>query len=188
MSQIKLIAISGSLRKGSYNSNAVRFLQKELPENVSLELLDISQVPLLNEDDEKKPLPESVLNLKDKIAEADGVIFATPEYNYSIPPALKNAIDWASRGKNLWSDKPVAIFSASLGMLGGSRVQSHLRQVALCLNMRALNKPEVFIGSAHTKFDKEGNLTDATTQDFLKRLLAELVKEVENQRKLADLA
>lgn len=185
MTEIKLIGISGSLRLKSYNTSALRFLQSQLPENVSLEIIDISQVPLLNEDVEALGDPDAVKILKEQIAAADGVIFAAPEYNSSISPALKNAIDWASRGKNLWSGKPVAMLSASMGMFGGLRVQSHLRQVASGLNMRTVNKPEVFIGSAHKVFDKEGNLTDATTQNFVKGLLTALIKEVEDVRKLA---
>jgi chromate reductase len=120
--------------------------------------------------------PEPVQKLREKIAQADGLVFATPEYNYSISGVLKNAIDWASRPpEQPFNEKAVAILGASGGALGTARAQYHLRQMGIFLNMRFVNKPEVFIGGASTKFDAAGNLTDEATKGLIKDLMAELV-------------
>src|SRR4029077_15594638 len=121
--------------------------------------------------------PAKVIELKKRIREADAVLIVTPEYNYSIPGVLKNAIDWASRpyGQSAWSGKPAAIMGASVGASGTARAQYHLRQMFVFLNMFPINQPEVMIGNAAERFDPQGNLTDETTQDFIIQLLQNLV-------------
>jgi len=178
MTKVHLIALNGSLRKKSFNLSALHYLQSQLPENVTLEILDLSQIPFFNEDVEAEGIPEVVQDFKDKIAAAQGILLATPEYNYSIPPVLKNALDWASRGKKVVTKKPTAILSASIGMFGGARVQYHLRQVTTALDMKVLNKPEVFITNAGSKFNDEGELTDEKTQSSLKKLLEALLESI----------
>jgi len=147
-----------------------------VPADASLEIFDISGFPLYNEDVKVQGFPEPVQKLREKIAQADGLVFATPEYNYSVSGVLKNAIDWASRPpEQPFNDKPVAIMSASGGLFGGTRAQFHLRQIGIFLNMRFVNKPEVSIGGAAAKFDASGTLTDETTKGLIKDLMAELV-------------
>ncbi len=148
-----------------------------VPDGVSLEIFNnLSDMPLFNQDQEGNP-PKVVLELKEKIKSADAILFATPEYNYSIPGVLKNAIDWASRpyGDNAWEGKPVAIMSASGGMLGGSRAQYHLRQTFIFLNMFPINRPEIIIPEVNKKIDDQGDLTDEFTKEKIKRLLQSLV-------------
>lgn len=176
MTKLKVLGIPGSLRKGSYNLAALRAAQKLVPPDMELEIFDLNGIPPFSEDDEKNP-PARVVELKRKIRDAGVILFSTPEYNYSIPGVLKNAIDWASRpyGDNAWSGKPVALMGASTGMLGSARAQYHLRQVFVFLNVYALNQPEVLIANAAQKFDAEGNLTDEKTKEIIKRLLNALV-------------
>lgn len=176
MADIRLLGISGSLRQGSYNSAALKAAAGLVPAGTSLEIFDISGIPLYNEDVKAQGFPEPVQRLRDKIAAADGLVFATPEYNFSTSGVLKNAIDWASRPpEQPFNDKAVALMGASGGVLGTARAQYHLRQIGVFLNMRFVNKPEVFIGSASTKFDADGNLTDETAKGLIKNLMAELV-------------
>jgi len=176
MSNLKVLGIPGSLRKGSYNLSALRAAQKLAPPNVELEIFDLNGIPPFSEDDEKNP-PARVVEFKRKIREADAILFSTPEYNYSIPGVLKNAIDWASRpyADNAWTGKPAALMGASMGMLGTARAQYHLRQVFVFLNVYALNQPEVLIANAAQKFDAAGNLTDEKTKEMITRILTALV-------------
>ncbi|HEY8225664.1 MAG TPA: NAD(P)H-dependent oxidoreductase, partial [Pyrinomonadaceae bacterium] len=127
--------------------------------------------------DEKEP-PAKVVELKKQIRKADAILFVTPEYNYSVPGVLKNAIDWASRpyGDNAWNGKSVAVMGASVGMLGTARAQYHLRQMFVFLNMHAVNQPEVMISNAPKRFDDQGNLTDETAKRLIQQLLGELIK------------
>jgi len=156
---------------------ALRAAGKLLPEDAALEIADLSEIPFFNEDMEAEGTPQAVTLFKEKIAQADALLIATPEYNFSIPPVLKNALDWASRGDDTpVKGKPLAILSASPGMLGGARVQYHLRQVCTSLDMKTLNKPEVFITRANTKIDENGDLTDERTLSAIARLLAALVE------------
>ena len=174
--KMTILGIAGSLRKGSYNRAALRTALSLSPENATLEVYDISDIPPFSEDIEQTA-PEKVSELKQRVSAADAILFVTPEYNYSIPGVLKNAIDWASRpyGDNAWDGKPVAIMGASIGMLGTARAQYHLRQSCVFLNMYPLNQPEVMIANAATKFDKEGNLTDSQTREKIGQLLQALV-------------
>jgi chromate reductase len=134
---------------------------------------------LYNQDVEVQSIPESVNRFKGKIEEADALLVATPEYNHSYPGVLKNAIDWASRpyGHNSFNGKPVAVISATPGAFGGVAAQDQLKQVLLALNARLVVQPAVVVASAHQKFDRNGNLTDQDTKQFLTQLLAELTRE-----------
>lgn len=177
--KIKILGFTGSLRRNSYNKAALRAAAELLPAGATLEIVDLSQIPFFNEDVEAEGVPQVVVDFKRKVAEADALLIATPEYNYSIPPVLKNALDWASRGKDLpLYGKPLAIMSASTGIFGGARAQYHLRQVCVMLNLLPINKPEVFIMSAGTKFDQEGNLIDERSRQGIAKLLQALVESV----------
>jgi chromate reductase len=173
---MNILGIAGSLREGSYNRAALRAAQTLAPEGVTIETFDIKGLPGFSQDDETNP-PAQVVELKQRIRDADAILLVTPEYNYSVPGVLKNAIDWASRpyGDSAWSRKPVAIMGASVGTLGTARAQYHLRQMFVFLHMYAVNQPEVMISQAHKHFDAEGNLTDDVAKKLIRQLLEELV-------------
>lgn len=173
---IRILGIAGSLRQSSYNRGTLRAATELVPEDAEIEIFELDGIPGFNQDEEQNP-PAKVAELKRKIREADAILFVTPEYNYSIPGVLKNAIDWASRpyGDNAFDGKPAAIMGASIGAIATARAQYHLRQMMVFLNMFPVNQPEVMIGSASEKFDDEGNLTDETTKDFIRQLLQNLV-------------
>lgn len=173
---IHILGISGSLRKASHNTGLLRAAQGMLPEGITLEIADLSQIPLYNGDLGNEGAPESVQQFKARIAAADALLIATPEYNYSLTGVLKNAIDWASRPPQTspLNGKPLAITGAG-GRFGTVRAQLHLRQIAVFTNMLPLNKPELMIPMAWEKFDAEGNLTDPQTIEQLKELLEALV-------------
>lgn len=174
---MRILGISGSLRTNSFNTAALRACLPLLPSGVTLEIFDLARIPLYNEDVYQQGFPASVQMLREKIADADALLIATPEYNYSIPGVLKNAIDWASRPPSQPFDgKPIALMSASPGALGGARSQYHLRQVFVFLNGLILNRPEVMIAAAPSKFDDAGNLSDAPTRDHLAKMLLALVE------------
>ena len=175
MSEIKIVGIAGSLRKGSYNRGLLRAAQELLPEGVTLDICELHGIPVFSEDDEKNP-PQTVLDLKQRIRAADAVLFATPEYNYSIPGGLKNAIDWASRpyGDSAWIGKPAAIMGASIGRMGSARAQYHLRQCFVYLEMDAVTQPEVMLGNAADYFDEQGKLTHETTRKLIGQLIGAL--------------
>ena len=177
MPAFRILGIAGSLRAGSYNRSALRAAQGMAPEGATIETFDLADLPLFNQDKEQ-PLPEPVQRMKDRIRAADAILFVTPEYNYSVPGVLKNAIDWGSRpsGQSAWGGKPCAIMGASPGMFGTARAQYHLRQVLLSLNMHPLNQPEVMIASASQKFDAQGQLTDEKTKQKIGEQLRALVK------------
>ncbi|MGI6161854.1 MAG: NADPH-dependent FMN reductase [Christensenellales bacterium] len=177
MAGIKVLGITGSLRKGSYNTMALKAAGGMLSEGSVMEIADISGIPFFSEDVEAQGEPQSVTAFKQKIHAADAIMIATPEYNYSIPAVLKNALDWASRGQFApLVDKPLAILSASPSIFGGARVQYHLRQVCVAVGLLPINTPQVFIPSAHTKFDAQGNIVNSTTQNTLQELVRELEK------------
>jgi chromate reductase len=183
---VRILGIAGSLRRESYNRAALRAATKLLPEGAMLDVFELDGIPGFNQDDEQNP-PEKVVELKRRVREADAILFVTPEYNYSVPGVLKNAIDWASRpyGESAWSGKPAAIMGASIGATGTARAQYHLRQMMVFLNMFPLNQPEVMIGNAADRFDAEGNLTDGTTKDYIRKLLEALVEWTSRIRKPA---
>jgi len=173
---ITILGFAGSLRKKSYNKALLRAAEELLPEDARLEIFDLDGIPVFNQDLEYQ-MPERVKEFKKKIEGADAILIATPEYNSSVPGVLKNAIDWASRppANNSFEDKPVAIMGASLGRTGTARAQYHLRQVCVNVNMHPLNRPEVFVTFADTKFDKKGKLRDEDTRDILRQMLENLV-------------
>ena len=173
---MRILGIAGSIREGSYNRAMLRAAQSLVPEGATIETFDIKGLPGFSQDDETNP-PAQVVELKQLIRDADAILFVTPEYNYSVPGVLKNAIDWASRpyGDSAWTRKPVAIMGASVGTLGTARAQYHLRQMFVFLNMFAVNQPEVMISQAHKHFDTEGNLTDDAAKKLIRQLLEELV-------------
>lgn len=174
---LTILGIAGSLRKGSYNRAALRAAQQLVPDGAGIEDFDLDGIPGFNQDEEAHP-PAKVTQLKARIRAADAVLLVTPEYNYSIPGVLKNAIDWASRpyGDSAWDGKPVAIMGASVGFAGTARAQYHLRQVFVFLNMFPLNQPEVMIANAAERFDAQGNLTDENSNKLIRRLLEALVR------------
>lgn len=176
MATLTLLGISGSLRKGSYNSALIRIAREECPPGIDLFIADISEIPPYNEDVRLQGEPPPVTAFKDQIRAADALLIATPEYNYSMPGVLKNALDWASRPpeSSPLSSKPMAIMGAG-GLMGTSRAQYHLRQVAVFTNMFPLNKPELFIRRAAEKFDAEGNPRDPMLRDRVRNLIEALV-------------
>ena len=173
---IRILGIAGSLRNASFNRAALRAAVELAPEGASIEIFELDGIPGFNQDEEQNP-PEKVADFKRKIREADAILFVTPEYNYSVPGVLKNAIDWASRpyGDSAWNGKPAAIMGASIGGIATARAQYHLRQMMVFLNMFPINQPEVMIGKASEKFDEQVNLTDEATKDHIRKLLENLV-------------
>jgi len=172
---MNVIGISGSLRKGSFNTAALRAAQGLAPEGMTIEVAQIGDLPLYNDDVRAAGFPPPAERLRAQLAAADAILLVTPEYNYSISGVLKNAIDWASRPPSQpFEAKPVAIMGASPGLFGSARAQYHLRQMLIFLNAMPLNRPEVMIGQAQNKFDADGNLTDEPTREFIRKLLVSL--------------
>lgn len=172
--QLSVLAIAGSLRKGSLNMALVRVAAEVAPPGVLVEAFEgLGEIPPFNQDEGQ--LPERVKQLKARVASADALLIATPEYNFSFPGVLKNAIDWASRpqGDNSFNDKPVALMSAGAST-GGMKAQLHLRQVLMCLNMHALNGPQVMVINARSKVDASGEFTDPAIRDNVKQLVVAL--------------
>ncbi len=180
MSNQKILGFAGSLRKGSFNKMLLRTAVDVAPEGLEIEIFDLEGIPPFNQDLENTP-HEKVSEFKSKISNADGLLIATPEYNYSVPGVLKNAIDAASRpyGTSPFEGKPVAIMGASIGMIGTARAQYHLRQSMVCLNAYPLNQPEVMVAFAEGKFDNQGRLTDEKTREKVRELVGALVAWIE---------
>jgi chromate reductase len=174
---VKILGFVGSLRKGSYNKALMRAAVELVPADATIEVFDLAGIPPFNQDLENQP-PQIVREFKDKIRAADALLIATPEYNYSIPGALKNAIDAASRpyADKVFDGKPVAIMSTSIGHLGGARAQYHLRQCFVFLNMHPINDPEVMLPFAKQNIDENGNLTNEETKKLIRELLEELIR------------
>ncbi|MBK7882529.1 MAG: NAD(P)H-dependent oxidoreductase [Chitinophagaceae bacterium] len=162
---ITIAAFSGSLRKDSYNTKLIKAFEQLAPEGVTIETIDIGKLPLLNQDLETD-LPQSVKDLHNSIDNADAILLATPEYNRSYSPILKNALDWGSRpqGQNRWNKKPAAVTGCTPSVLGTFGAQNHLRQVLTYLNMYTLQQPEFYLGSVADKFNDKGELTDEQTK------------------------
>lgn len=179
--KIKILGIAGSLRKKSYNRALLNEAAKLLPPDSTIEITGIEGIPVYNQDEEGN-LPQAVVEFKRKIRDADAILFALPEYNYSLPGPLKNAIDYASRPypDNSFAGKAAAMMSASIGILGGARAQYQLRQAFVFLNMVPVNLPEVFVTFAQQKFDSELKLTDNAAKQFISQLLVNLVKTARN--------
>ncbi|WP_018608003.1 NADPH-dependent FMN reductase [Uliginosibacterium gangwonense] len=176
MDKLNIMGIVGSLRKDSYNHFALKAAQALLPDDAVLNLVSLHGIPVFNQDDEMSP-PTAVLEFKRKILAADAILFATPEYNYSLPGGLKNVIDWASRpyGENAWQGKPSAIMGASIGNFGIARAQYDLRKILVALDMPVVIQPEIMIGNAAQKFDIDGTLTDEPTRQLIRKLLVSLL-------------
>ena len=174
---VSILGIAGSLRSESFNRAALRAATELVPEGATIQTFELDGIPGFNQDQEQNP-PAKVTEFKQRIRDADAILIVTPEYNYSIPGVLKNAIDWASRpyGDSAWNGKPAAIMGASVGTIGTARAQYHLRQMMVFLNMFPINQPEVMIGNAHERFDADGNLTHDATKDFIRQLLQSLVE------------
>lgn len=181
---LKVLGISGSLRRGSYNSAALRAACELVPAGMVIEIFDgLRDIPPYDDDARQQGYPAPVQALRERITAADALLIATPEYNYSVPGVLKNAMDWASRPpEQPFDGKPIAIMGASPGLLGTARAQYHLRQMFVYLNGLVLNRPEVMIGQAATRFDSAGRLTDEATRGFVQALLLALKAWTERLR------
>ncbi|MDH4189273.1 MAG: NAD(P)H-dependent oxidoreductase [Betaproteobacteria bacterium] len=165
---IRLLGICGSLRAKSYNRYALNAASELMPEGMTMEMASIGDIPLFNQDLCDQGMPPAVSTLRAQIARADGIYFATPEYNYSVTGVLKNAIDWASRPpEQPFQNKPVAMVSATVGLKGGVSGQYDLRKILAQLGVHLLVRPEVFIGNEASKFDASGKLTDEAARKFL---------------------
>jgi chromate reductase len=173
---ITILGIVGSLRTGSYNKMALRAAMKLAPDDATIEPYELDGLPMFHPDLEKTP-PPAIVDFKARVRAADAILFVTPEYNFSIPGVLKNAIDCASRppGDSAWKGKPAAVMGAATGMLGTARAQYHLRQCFVFLDMPPVQQPEVLISFAAQKFDARGELVDETAQKLIRQLLENLV-------------
>ncbi len=182
MGEKVILGIVGSLRKDSYNRSALKAAQELMPDGAVLDLIELHGIPVFNQDDETS-MPAVVLEFKRRILTADAILFATPEYNYSVPGALKNAIDWASRpyGESAWQGKPAGVMGASPGNLGTARAQYHLRQILVAQDMPVVSQPEVMIANAAQRFDPNGHLTDEPTRRIIQKFLAALLQLVRSQ-------
>ena len=186
MSHLDIVGLCGSLRSGSINRLALKLAGQVMPAGMTLDVVDLREVPMFDGDLLAAGFPAAVAALRERIRRADGVVIATPEYNFSIPGFLKNAIDWVSRGDDQpFAYKPVAILSASPGPLGGARVQYDLRKVMLFMNAQVLPKPEIFIGGAAGKFGPDGECTDETTRQFVGAQMVAFEKWIPAVRALA---
>ena len=174
-SPLKVLAISGSLRNGSFNSAALQTAEAIAGSSAEFTYAKLSDIPLYDQDLRDTGVPDAVQVLSDQVLAADAILFSTPEYNYSVSGVLKNAIDWLSRmDPQPFADKPVAVMSASMSAFGGARAQYDLRRILIYLDAHFVNKPEVMISFAHKKFDESGKLTDEDTRKFIGDLVQAL--------------
>ncbi|MDO8491730.1 MAG: NAD(P)H-dependent oxidoreductase [Dehalococcoidia bacterium] len=171
-----ILGFAGSLRKASFNRDLLRAAAELAPAGSKIDVFELEGIPPFNQDLEQSP-PDIVKDFKAKVRASDAILIVTPEYNYGVPGVLKNAIDWASRpyGDNAFEGKPVAVMSASIGMLGGARAQYHLRQSFVFLNMYPVNRPEVMVAFADQKFDQNGQLKDEQAKKLIVGLLQTLI-------------
>ncbi|MEM0135733.1 MAG: NADPH-dependent FMN reductase [Thermoplasmatales archaeon] len=180
-SEIVVTGFGGSLRKGSFSRRVLERAGNLMPVGSKLVIADISRIPIFNADYIKEP-DNSVVEFKKLIEETDGFLIVTPEYNYSVPGFLKNAIDWASVPNNVFVKKIGAIMSSSTGMMGGARAQYHLRQSFVFLDARIINRPEVIINFVDKKINEKGEFRDENSEKFMKDLLRNLVDEIKAQK------
>lgn len=164
--KIKIVAFSGSLRKGSFTTKLLKDIENYASSNIDFSIMDIAELPFFNEDLEDD-LPTPVKELHNKIISADAFIFATPEYNRSYSPVIKNVIDWGSRhyGNNLWNAKPAAVIGCSPYNLGGFGAVHHLRQVLICINTYTMPQPEFYLSEISKKMNDAGEVKDETTRN-----------------------
>lgn len=182
---ITVALLIGSLRKGSFNRALARSLVALAPEELKLEIIEIGDLPLYNQDfDDEGVPPAAWTSFREKVRAAGAILFITPEYNRSVPAALKNALDVGSRpyGKNVWGGKPGAVISSSQGALGGFGANHHLRQSLVCLDVATLPQPEAYIGGVHKLFDGDGKLVAADTENFLKTFLSKFAEWIEHNK------
>ena len=184
--EIKFAGISGSLRKGSYNTKLLHASQKLAPEGVAIEQLSFADLPVYDSDLDIPSAPQrpnSVIRFREELSKADAILIVSPEYNYSIPGGLKNAIDWASRGTDSpLLNKPVALMGATPGLWGTVRMQQAFLPIFQFLNMIPVQKPEVLLAQANTKFDETGNLVDKVAGELIAKKLL-LLKEAVLQKR-----
>jgi chromate reductase len=173
--------IVGSLRKGSFNRMTAHALIELAPAGLQCEIVEIGQLPLYNQDNDADVPPPAWVEFRDHVRPASAVLFVTPEYNRSVPGALKNAIDVGSRpyGKSVWQSKPAAIVSVSPGAIGAFGANHHLRQSLVFLDMPCLQQPEAYVGHANTLFDDQGKLTNDSTREFLRKFMQTFANWIE---------
>ncbi len=177
MKKINVGVIVGSIRENSYNKGAADALIANAPENLEFEFIEIAHLPLYSQDYDADS-PQSYTDFRQKVLSKDAFLFVTPEHNRSIPAALKNALDIASRpwGQNVWSGKPAGVVSVSISNLGGFGANHHLRQPLVFLNMPTMAQPEAYVGNAMSIFDENAKLTNDDTKEFFKNYMSELAK------------
>lgn len=180
---MKVVAVVGSNRKDSYNKKLALYMQQHFKGKIDIEILPIEQLPMYNQDDELAPA-QVVTDIKRKVAESDGVLFITPEYNHSIPAFLKNAIDWFSRVDKVMIKKPVMIAGTTPGALGTIRAQIHLRQILAAIGAYTLPGNEVYIGGIKEKMDESGKLVHEPTIQFLDTVVDNFVDWIEKTKSL----
>jgi chromate reductase len=180
---VRILGFAGSLRRQSFNRYALEAAKSLLPKGAVLDTIGLDGIPAFNQDEEKS-FPPAAAKFKEAIRKADALLIVTPEYNYSMPGVLKNAIDWASRpyGDSAFTGKTAAIMGASVGVLGTARAQYHLRQCFIFLDVPLVNKPEVMIGNAADHFDDQGKLKNDKTKELIGKLLQSLVALTLQQR------
>ena len=172
---LNIMGLSGSIRKGSFNTLLLKAAQELAPAGMTIDIYDYTDLPFYNDDIRAAGYPPSVQKFRAAIAASDGILFASPEYNYSVSGVLKNAIDWASRAPNMPFDgKVAAVMGASPGVIGTARSQRDLRWIMSGLNVYMVNLPHIYVGGAAQKFDASGKLTDQAARDFVKQLLENL--------------
>ncbi|MDN7245295.1 NADPH-dependent FMN reductase [Planococcus shenhongbingii] len=181
---MKVVAIVGSVREDSYNKKLAKYVQKRYADKFDLEILDLSGLPLYNQDIENNP-PEAVTDFKLRVKAADAVLWVTPEYNATIPGVLGNAIDWLSRVEKVMIGKPSWIMGASMGNLGTVKAQAHLRDILFAAGLQSpvLMANEVYVGAVHTKMDEAGDITDEATIAFLDLVVANFQQWMEQTAK-----
>ncbi|MRG88097.1 NADPH-dependent FMN reductase [Salinibacillus xinjiangensis] len=182
---MKFVALVGSIRKESYNKKLAKYIKIRYQEKAEIDILPIENLPLFNQDEEENP-PAVVEDFKQKVADSDGLIFVTPEYNHSVPGVLKNAIDWCSRVDKVMVKKPAMIAGGSIGVLGTARAQMHLRQILNSPGVSALTLPgnEVFIGGIQNKMDDDGILSDESTIEFIDNVMNNFIDWVDKTKRL----
>ena len=176
----QILGISGSLRKASYNTSLLRTASGLVPDGVSIQIFDLSPLPLYNDDLVEDDLPSAVNDFRNSIKRSGGILIASPEYNYSFTGVLKNALDWASTDTlgNLLTGKPIAIMGASRSVFGTVRSQLHLRQVLIAADANVVQRPEIYIRRAQTVIDEHGNLSDDYAREKIQSLLAALIDRI----------
>ncbi|MBO0888292.1 NAD(P)H-dependent oxidoreductase [Candidatus Bathyarchaeota archaeon] len=186
MDQINILGISGSGRRGSYNTALLQAAKELAQETITIETFDIAKLPLYNQDLEAV-MPAPVREFKNSVKESDAVLFAVPEHNYTVSAVLKNALEWGARppSDNSWNEKPCAMMSASSGPRGGARAQLHLRQILVDLNMHPINRPLLLVANETDKFDSNMKLSDPQIRETLRTLLTRLeewTRTLQNKR------